>query len=150
MFIYQLKQLLISPKHYLKLYKLDVKNIVDVQFFPRWRWGVRKQWSKWLPIGLVLLFCELGQYPAIWPNILIFATIISFVLSITLRSHPLLPRISASFQLGPHFKHTRKCVESLSSTRREKNVMVDIRLCLDSDGRLYASPECLECKMQKS
>ena len=33
MYIYQLKQLLISPKHYLKLYKLDVKKIVDVQFF---------------------------------------------------------------------------------------------------------------------
>ena len=33
-YIYQLKQLLTSPKHYLKLYKLDVKKkIVDVQFF---------------------------------------------------------------------------------------------------------------------
>lgn len=33
MYTYQLKQLPISPNHYLKLYKLDVKNIVDVQFF---------------------------------------------------------------------------------------------------------------------
>ena len=32
----------------------------------------------------------------------------------------------------------------------EKNVMVDIRLCLDLDGRLYAGPECLDCKMQNS
>ena len=33
MYTYQLKQLPISPNHYLKFYKLDVKNIVDVQFF---------------------------------------------------------------------------------------------------------------------
>ena len=33
MYTYQLKQLPTSPNHYLKLYKLDVKNIVDVQFF---------------------------------------------------------------------------------------------------------------------
>ena len=87
--------------------------------------------------------------------LLIFATIISVILSITLIGHPPpvppphLPCSSikpAPLNKARILKYPRKCDESPLFYSLEKNVMEYIRLCLVLDGRLYADPESLECK----
>ena len=61
----------------------------------------------------------LNIQPWSWPNILIFATIISVILSITLIAPPSPPASSiksAPLNKARILKYSRKCDESLSST----------------------------------
>ena len=130
------------------------KNLLTCIYFPRWRFSLFNTPNLLGQNGCIsFFFCELGQYPAV-----ILTKCFNFChnyFSCFKHYFNGLPPPSSSIKLAPLnkariLKYPRKCVKSPLFYSLEKKVMGDIRLCLILDGRLYASPECLERKMKKS
>ena len=97
-----------------------------------------------------LLFCELRQYPAILTEYFKFCH--HYFNDFKHNPNKLSPtssnkRTPLNKVLVRIFKEMRRVPLFYSV---EKKVMGGIRLFLVLGGRLYASSECLECKMQKS
>ena len=84
------------------------KKFADLYiYFPRWRFSSFKTPNLFGQNGCILasFFCSanLVNIQPSWPNVLLFATIISVILSITLIGHPPLLRLSPLLWIKPEF-----------------------------------------------